>query len=166
MKYLKVGKILNTHGLKGEMKIFSLTDYDERFEELKWVYIEGYEEKFYIDKVKYRPKDILLSFKNYEDINQVEKFKGKYLLINESQKRDLPEDTYYIADIVGLEVYTLSGDYLGKVVQVLQAGSNEVYIIKDENGKEVMIPAVKEFMPEISLEKGKIIVTPIEGMIE
>ncbi|AOY77337.1 ribosome maturation factor RimM [Clostridium formicaceticum] len=166
MKYLKVGKILNTHGLKGEMKIFSLTDYDERFEELEWVYIEGYEERFYINKVKYRPKDILLSFKDYGDINLVEKFKGRYLLIDESQKRDLPEDTYYIADIIGLAVYTLQDEYLGKVVQVLQAGSNEVYIIKDDKGKEIMIPAVKEFMPEISLEKGKIIVRPIEGMIE
>ncbi|SES66933.1 16S rRNA processing protein RimM [Natronincola peptidivorans] len=166
MKYLKVGKILNTHGIKGEIKVFSLTDYDERFEELEYVYIEGHKEKFHISNVKYRPKDIIIAFKDHDDINNVEKFKGKYLLIDEGQKRELPEDTYYIVDIIGLDVYTIDHKYLGKVVDVLQAGSNEVYCIKNEAGKELMIPAVKEFIPEISLETGKIIVDPIEGMIE
>ncbi|SDK44528.1 ribosome maturation factor RimM [Natronincola ferrireducens] len=166
MKYLRIGKILNTHGIKGEVKVFSLTDYPERFEELKWIYIEDYKEKFHIKKVKYRPKDILLSFEGYDDINKVEKFKGKYLLIDESQKRELPEDTYYITDIIGLAVYTIADQYLGTVVDILQAGSNEVYVIKNKEGKEVLIPAVKEFVPEISLEAGKIIVKPIEGMIE
>jgi len=167
MRYLRVGKILNTHGIKGTLKILSLTDYEERFEELKWVYIQGYDEKFYINEIKYRPKDLLLSFKDYDDINKVEKFKGKYILIDESQKRDLPEDTYYIADIIGLDVFTVEDKYLGKVTDVLQAGSNEVYVIADEKSKkEILIPAVKEFMPEISLEKRRITVDPIEGMIE
>ncbi|SNR90132.1 16S rRNA processing protein RimM [Anaerovirgula multivorans] len=166
MKYIKVGKILNTHGIKGEVKVLSLTDYDERFEELEWIYIEGVEKKFYINSIKYRPKNLLISFKDYDDINQVEKFKGKYLLIDESQKRVLAEDTYYISDIIGLEVYTAEEEYLGKVVDILQAGSSEVYVIKNQQGKEVMIPAVKEFIPEISLETGRIIVKPIEGMIE
>ncbi|NLM04389.1 MAG: 16S rRNA processing protein RimM [Clostridiales bacterium] len=167
MKYLKVGKILNTHGIKGMLKIQSLTDYDERFEELEWVYIQGYSEKLYIDKISYRSKDILLSFKNYDDINKVEKFKGKYVLIDESQKRELPEDTHYIADLIGLDVYTVEEKYLGKVIDILQTGSADVYIIKDgKTNKEIMIPAVKEFIPIVSLEEGKIIVNPIEGMIE
>lgn len=167
MRYLRVGKILNTHGIKGTLKILSLTDYEERFEELKWVYIQGYDEKFYINEIKYRPKDLLLSFKDYDDINKVEKFKGKYILIDESQKRDLPEDTYYIADIIGLDVFTMEDEYLGKVIDILQTGSNEVYVIADEKSKkEILIPAVKEFMPEISLEKRRITVDPIEGMIE
>ncbi|MCC5912008.1 MAG: 16S rRNA processing protein RimM [Clostridiaceae bacterium] len=166
MKKLKVGKILNTHGIKGELKIGSLTDYDERFEELQWTYIEGYEEKFYINKIKYRPKDIIISLEGYTNINEVEKFKGKYLLIDETQKRDLPDDTYYVTDIIGLDVYTVKDEYLGKVVDILQAGSNEVYVIKGETGKEIMIPSVKEFIPEISLKDGKVLVDPIEGMIE
>lgn len=167
MKYLKVGKILNTHGIKGAVKVLSLTDYDERFEELEWVYIQDYNEKFYINEIRYRSKDLLLSFKDYDDINKVEKLKGKYILIDESQKRDLPEDTYYISDIIGLDVYTMEERYLGKVVDILQAGSNEVYVIRNkESKKEILIPAVKEFMPEISLEKRKITVNPIEGMIE
>lgn len=167
MKYLKVGKILNTHGIKGMLKILSLTDYDERFEELEWVYIQGYNEKFHIDKISYRPKDILISLQGFDDINKVEKFKGKYILIDESQKRELPEDTHYISDLIGLDVYTVKDQYLGKVIDILQGGSSDIYVIKNhDTNKEVMIPAVKEFIPTISLEDKKVIVDPIEGMIE
>jgi len=163
---LRVGKITNTHGIRGDVKVLPLTDYMERFEELEWVYIDGYREKFYIENIKYKPTLVILSFKGYEDINLVEKFKDKYLLIDETQRRDLPEDTYYIADIIGLDVYTVNDEYIGKVKDIIQTGSSEVYIIKSADNKEIMIPAVKEFIPEISLEKRKIVIDPIEGMIE
>ncbi|TCQ05838.1 16S rRNA processing protein RimM [Serpentinicella alkaliphila] len=166
MKMLRVGKIINTHGLKGELKVLSLSDYAERFEELEWVLIEGYKEKFYIESVKYQKSNVLITFKGYKDINQVEKFKNKYLLIDETQRRELPEGTYYIADIIGLDVYTMNNEYLGKVVDILQAGSNEVYVIQYGKSTPIMIPAVDEFIPHISIEEGKIIVNPIEGMIE
>lgn len=165
-KMLRVGKIINTHGIRGDLKVFPLTDYMERFEELDWVYIDDNNERFYIKSVKYMPTVVLLSFKGYENINLVEKFKDKYLFIDESQRRNLPEDTYYIADIIGLDVYTVKGEYIGKVEDIIQTGSNEVYIIKGESNKEIMIPAVKEFILEICLEEGKIIIDPIEGMIE
>ncbi len=166
MKFIKIGKILKTHGLRGQVSVLPLTDYVERFEEVGWVYIEGIKGKLYIKDVRYRPKDVLISFDGYNNITQVEQFKGQYLLIEEMQKRDLPRNTYYISDIIGLEAYTVDKRYLGKVVDILQAGSNEVYIIKDKDKKEIMIPAVREFIPEISLEEGKIIINPIEGMIE
>ncbi len=166
MKSLRVGQIVNTHGIRGGLKVIPLTDYDERFEELKWVYIEGLEEKFYITSLQYQKNNLIITFKGYQDINLVEKFKGKYLIIDETQRRQLPEDTYYIADILGLEVYTVEGDFLGKIKDVLQAGSNEVYLIEAVGGKEIMIPAVKEFVPEIDLKNKRITVKPIEGMIE
>jgi len=167
MKMLRVGKIINTHGLKGELKVLSLSDYAERFEELEWVLIEGYTEKFYIENVKYQKSNVLLSLKGYKDINEVEKFKNKYLLIDETQRRELPEGTYYIADIIGLEAYTVNNnEYLGKVVDILQTGSSEVYVIQNEKSAPIMIPFVDEFIPYISVEEGKILVNPIEGMIE
>ena len=166
MKSLRVGKIINTHGIKGGLKVIPLTDYDERFEELEWVYIEGLKDKFYITSVSYQKSNLIINFKGYQDINLVEKFKGKYLLIDETQRRELPEDTFYISDIIGLEVYTVENQYLGKVKDVIQAGSNEVYLIQSQEGKEIMIPSVKEFIPEIDLEKKRITVNPIEGMIE
>ena len=162
---LKVGKIINTHGIKGNLKVFPLTDYMERFEELNWVYIDGNDEKFYIKDVKYMPTVVLLSFKGYENIDSVEKFKDKYILIDESQRRNLPEDTYYIADIIGLDVYTVKNEYIGKVKDIIQTSSNDVYVIEGGNNKEIMIPAVEEFIPEVCLKEGKIIIDPIEGMI-
>ncbi len=164
-KMLKVGKIINTHGIKGNLKVFPLTDYMERFEELNWVYIDGNDEKFYIKDVKYMPAVVLLSFKGYENIDSVEKFKDKYILIDESQRRNLPEDTYYIADIIGLDVYTVKNEYIGKVKDIIQTSSNDVYVIEGGNNKEIMIPAVEEFIPEVCLKEGKIIIDPIEGMI-
>ncbi len=165
-KMLRVGKITNTHGIKGDLKVLPLTDYFERFEELEWVYIEGFKDKFYIENIKYKPTLVILSFEGYGDINLVEKFKDRYLLIDESQRRDLPEDTYYIADIIGLDVFTVKDEYIGKVVDIIQTGSSEVYVIRMDNRKEIMIPSVKEFMPDISLEKKRITIDPIEGMIE
>ncbi|GAB6088263.1 ribosome maturation factor RimM [Alkaliphilus crotonatoxidans] len=165
MKNLRVGQIVNTHGIKGALKVLPLTDYPERFEELEWVYIEGRQEKYYFEKIQYQNNTVLITFKGLNDINQVEGFKGKYLVIDSSQRRELPEDTYYIADLIGLEVYTVEGVYLGKIKEILQAGSNEVYVIQHED-KEVLIPAVKEFVPLIDLEARKVIVDPIEGMIE
>ena len=165
-KMLRVGKITNTHGIKGDLKVLPLTDYFERFEELEWVYIEGFKDKFYIENIKYKPTLVILSFEGYGDINLVEKFKDRYLLIDESQRRILPEDTYYIADIIGLDVFTVKDEYIGKVVDIIQTGSSEVYVIRMNKLKEIMIPSVKEFMPEISLEKKRITIDPIEGMIE
>ncbi|MBM7613635.1 ribosome maturation factor RimM [Alkaliphilus hydrothermalis] len=166
MKKLKVGRIINTHGIKGGLKVTPLTDELERFAELEWVYIEGVEGKFYINKVQYQKNNAIITFKDLDDINLVEKFKTKFLYIDESQKRELPEDTFYISDIIGLKAYTVDHVYLGKVKDILQAGSNEVYIIANEDGKEYLIPSVKEFIPVIDIEGGKIIVDPIEGMIE
>ena len=165
VKMLKVGKIVNTHGIKGDLKVLPLTDYMERFEELDWVYIEGNDERFYIKNVRYMPTVVLLSFKGYEDINLVKRFKDKYLFIDGNQRRDLPEDTYYIADIVGLDVYTTKGEYIGRVKDIIQTSSNDVYVIEGEGNREIMIPSVEEFIPEICLGEGKIIIDPIEGMV-
>ncbi len=162
---LKVGKIINTHGIKGGLKVFPLTDYMERFEELDWVYIDGDNKKFYIKNVKYMPSVVLLFFEGYENIDSVEKFKNRYIYIGESQREDLPENTHYITDIIGLDVYTVKNEYIGKVEDIIQTGSNDVYVIRDENSKEIMIPAVDRFIPKICLEEEKVIIDPIEGMI-
>ena len=164
-KNLRIGQIVNTHGIKGGLKVLPLTDYPERFEEIEWVYIEGQPEKYYLKKVQYQNSTVLITLKGYEDINLVERFKGKYLLIDSSQRRELPEDTYYIADLIGLKAYTVAGEYLGEVSEVLQAGSSEVYVIEDQ-GKKIMIPAVKEFVPVIDMKERKMLIDPIEGMIE
>lgn len=165
MKYLRVGKIASTHGIRGAIKVFPTTDYPERFEELEYVYLEK-NEKLFISKVQYHKNMVILTFKEYDDINQVEKLKGKELFIDETQKRELPEDTFYIVDVIGIDVYTDNEVYLGKVKDIIQAGASEVYVIANEEGKEYMIPSVKEFIPIIDINNKRIVVKPIEGMIE
>ncbi|KAB3535193.1 16S rRNA processing protein RimM [Alkaliphilus pronyensis] len=164
MKFLRVGKIVNTHGIKGGLKVVPTTDYPERFEELEYVYLDK-TTKLTINKIQYVKNMVIVTFQDYGDINLVEGFKGKALYIDESQRRELPEDTYYIIDLIGIDVYTVDEVYLGKVKDIIQTGPSEVYVIRNDEGKEVMIPAVKEFMPVIDIEAKKIIVKPIEGMI-
>ncbi|WP_243136892.1 ribosome maturation factor RimM [Alkaliphilus serpentinus] len=165
MKYLRVGKIASTHGIKGAVKVFPTTDYPERFEELKYVYLDK-TDKLIINNVQYQKNMVILTFKEFNDINQVERLKGKELFIDESQRRKLPEDTYYIADIIGIDVYTDKDVYLGKVKDIIQTGPSEVYVIGNDEGKEYMIPSVKEFIPIIDIDNKRIVVKPIEGMIE
>lgn len=164
MQFLRVGKIVNTHGIRGGVKVIPTTDYPERFEELEYVYLDK-THKLIIKKLQYVKNMVVLTFNDYEDINLVEGLKGKQLYIDETQRRELPEDTYYIIDLIGLDVYTIDEVYLGQVKDIIQTGPSEVYVIRDDKGKEVMIPAVKEFMPVIDIEAKKIIVKPIEGMI-
>ncbi|MCD5410164.1 MAG: ribosome maturation factor RimM [Clostridiales bacterium] len=165
-KQLRIGQIVGTHGLKGAVKVYPLTDYIERFEELDYVFVEETNEKLIITGVKYKPNIVILQLENYDDINKVEKFRNSYLMIEERQRRKLPEDIHYITDIIGLSVYTLDNTYVGKIENIIQSGSNEVYVIKDDKKRETLIPSVKEFVVEINLEEQKIIVSPIEGMIE
>ncbi|PHS35227.1 MAG: 16S rRNA processing protein RimM [Alkaliphilus sp.] len=163
---LRIGQIVGTHGLKGAVKVYPLTDYIERFEELDYVFVEDTNEKLIIAGIKYKPNIVILQLEKYDDINKVEKFRDSYLIIEEKQRRNLPEDTYYITDIIGLSVYTLDNKYIGKVENIIQSGSNEVYVIKDDKKRETLIPSVKEFIVEINLREKKIVVNPIDGMIE
>ncbi|KXZ40060.1 16S rRNA processing protein RimM [Alkalithermobacter thermoalcaliphilus JW-YL-7 = DSM 7308] len=165
-KYFKVGQIVNTQGLKGEMRVYPLTDYKERFEEIQWVYIgDDLQTKYFIEKVRYKNNLAIIKLKGIDNINEVEKLRNKYLVIPRENARELEEDAYFIADLIGLNAYTVDGKYLGVLEDVMQPGANDVYVIKSEDGKEYLIPAVKQFVPEININERKIIIDPIEGMI-
>ncbi|OPJ55634.1 ribosome maturation factor RimM [Alkalithermobacter paradoxus] len=164
-KHFKIGQIVNTQGLRGEMRVYPLTDYKERFEEIQWVYIgDDFNNKHFIEKVRYKNSMVILKIKGIDDINQVERLKNKYLVIPRENARELEEDTYFIADLIGLEVYTVNGEYVGILEDVMQPGANDVYVIKN-GSKEYLIPAIKQFVPHINMNERKIIIDPIEGMI-
>ncbi|RKD34411.1 ribosome maturation factor RimM [Thermohalobacter berrensis] len=163
--YIQIGKIVNTHGIKGELKVIPLTDDIERFEKLDTIFIEKEEDEFQVKKVWYKKNFVILKLKGYNNINDVLKFKNRFILIHKDDAIELPEDSYFIFEIKGLDVYHINGEKIGKVVDVLQPGANDVYVVKNGN-KEYLIPAVKEFIKEINLEEGKIVIDPIEGMIE
>ena len=166
-KYLEVGQIVNTFGIKGEVKVNPFTDDLERFEELKTVYVEKKKELilYEIEHVKYSKNMVILKLKGIENPEDAQKFKGCYLKIDRKDARKLPEGTYFIADLIGLDVYTDEGNLLGKVNDIFNRGSSDIYSIKNEEGKEILLPAIKDVIKQVDLEEGKIIVHIIEGLL-
>ena len=159
-EYFEVGQIVNTFGIKGQLKVKPFTDDMERFEELKTVYIckKNEMKKVEIEDVKYNKQCVLLKVKGIEDLTEAEKYKGLFLKIDRKDAKKLPKDTYFIADILGLEVYTDEGELLGKVDDIFPTGANDVYVVKNELGKQILLPSIPEVIKEIDLEKGKVIV--------
>ena len=166
-KYLEIGQIVNTFGIKGQVKVKPFTDDINRFDELKEVYVEKKHELklFQIEKVNYSKNMVILKLKGIETPEQAETLRNSYLKINRKDAKKLPEGTYYIADLIGLDVYTDEVKFLGKVDYIYNAGSSDIYVVKDEQGKEVLLPAIKDVLKQVDLENGKIIVHIIEGLI-
>lgn len=167
MDYIQVGKIINTQGIKGEVKIYPLTDDISRFDELEKVYIGEEKVLVYIEKNWSKKEFVILKFVGYDDINEVLKFKNEYLYIEEKDKIKLEEDSYFIFDIVGCNVLDIKGNKIGIVTQVITNTGNDIYIIKSEdNSKNYLVPAVKQFIKKVDIENKEIIIEPIEGLIE
>ena len=166
-KYFEVGQIVNTFGVKGLVKVKPFTDDVERFEELKKVYICKKEklEEVEIEEVKYHKDMVLLKLKGIENMNQAEMLKGLYLKIDRKNAKKLPKDTYFIADLLGLDVYSDENEYLGKVDDIFPTGANDVYVVKDENGKQLLLPGISDVIKEIDLEKEKIVVHLLKGLV-
>ncbi len=167
-KYLELGQIVNTYGIKGFVKVNPFTDDIKRFEELKSVYIDikGTLKEFTIQEVKYSKNTVLIKFKEILDINEAEKYKNYYIKINRENAIKLPKDTYFIADLIGLEVYNINNnELLGILDDIFPTGSNDVYVIKDKLGKQILLPATKEVIKNIDVENGKIFVNLIKGLI-
>lgn len=167
MDYTIVGKIINSHGLKGEVKVYPLTHDIERFSKLKVAYLGDEKIKVEINGVKYHKGIPILKFKEYDDINEIMKFKDMNLYVDDDHKIVLPKDHYFIYDLINCQVFDVSGNNLGYISNVIQAASNDVYVITDiANNKEYLIPVVKQFVKQVDIENKKIIIDPIEGMIE
>lgn len=166
-KYFEVGQIVNTFGVKGMLKVKPFTDDVERFEELEKVYICKKEklEEVEIEEVKYHKDMVLLKVKGIDNINEAEKVKGLYLKIDRKNAKKLPKDTYFIADLLGLEVYTDKGEFLGKVDDIFRTGANDVYVVKNETGKQLLLPGIPDVIKQIDLEKEKIIVHLLKGLV-
>ena len=167
MDYIQIGKIINTHGIKGEVKVQPLTDDITRFDCLKTVYLGNDKLKVKVEGIKYHKNMVILKFERFNNINEVLSYKEDFIYIDEKEKIDLPDNHFFIFDIIGCLVFNTEGEKIGIITQVLQSVSNDIYIVKDdEKNKEYMIPAVKEFFININIDKKEIVIDPIEGMIE
>jgi 16S rRNA processing protein RimM len=165
-KYLEIGQIVNTFGIKGMVKIRPFTDDIRRFDKLKKVYIKKNNVKEYeIEEVKYHKDMVLIKFKGIENLEQANLLRNYYLLINRDEEEPLEEGRYYIVDMLGIEVYTDEGKKLGILDDIFNTGSNDVYVIKDELGKQILLPAIKEVIKQVNIENKKMIVHLIPGLI-
>lgn len=160
-----IGKIINTKGIKGELKIYPMTKDIDRFYDLEYVYIGETLDKLKIKKIYDYNNLIYMSFEDYEDINKVLKYKEKYVYVHSDDKVELEEGEYFIDDIIGLEMVDLKNNKLGKVVDVIENPANDLYVLKSYENKLSYIPAVSRFIKDIDLEKGIITIDPIEGLI-
>jgi len=167
MDYTIVGKIINTHGIKGEVKVYPLTDDIERFSDLEKVYIGDSKKKFHINRVRYHKGFPIIGFREIQDINEVLPYRDEYIYVDQEDRIVLPEDHYFIHDLIDCSVYDMDNNLIGILKDVIQYTANDVYVVKDEaNRKEYLIPAVKEFVKEVDIENKRIYIDPIEGMIE
>lgn len=166
-EYLEIGQIVNTNGLKGFLKVKPLTDDITRFEELETVYVQKAKEliEFRIQEVKYVKNMVLLKLEGIDDITEAEKYKNFYIKINRKDAVELDKDSYFIIDIIGCEVFTEENQKLGKVVDVFPTGSNDVYTVKNEEGKEILLPAIADVIKDVDVKNKKIVIHLMEGLI-
>jgi len=167
IEYLEIGKIVNTHGIKGELKVLPLTDDSRRYDRLRSLFIEqkGELRKYDIEYVRYHKGFVLLKLLGIENMEEAELLRNHVLKIHRKDAIKLPEGSYFICDMIGMQVNDISGKQIGLLEDVLKTGSNDVYIVKKED-KEILIPALKSVVKRIDLESKQMIVDLPEGIME
>ncbi|MBR5152377.1 MAG: 16S rRNA processing protein RimM [Clostridia bacterium] len=161
---LELGKVVNTHGIRGELKIQPWCDEPELFHELEYFYING--KKYEILRTRIHKNCIIAQVEGISSINEAELLKNCVITIERDALGELPDGTYYIADLEGLEVHTLEGKVLGRIDEIIKTGSNDVYVLKETGGKPVLIPVIEDVVKEVNVEEGYVLVELLKGLID
>ena len=165
---LRVGVITTTHGVRGEVKVYPTTDDAERFLELEEIWLDTGKERLplKIQNVKFFKNMVILKFEGYDDINAVQAWRQKDLLVTREQAVELQEDEYFIGDLIGLHVEDEEGNALGVLRDVLETGANDVYLVSRPGEKDLMLPATKDCIREVDLESGIMRVRVLPGLLD
>lgn len=165
-QFLQVGVISSTHGIRGEVKVFPTTDDPARFKKLKKVLLDTGKERLELEiqSVKFFKQFVIVKFRGIDNINDIEKYKGKSLMVPREDAVQLEEDEYYIADLIGMEVYT-DGGWFGTLKDVMETGANEVYIIDSDEHGEVLVPAIQDCILDVDVEKQTMKIRLMDGLI-
>ena len=158
----EIGKIVNTFGIKGEVKVTPYTDDIEQFKKIKSIYVNN--TLMQVQSAKFQKNVVILKLKDVDDMTAAENLRNSIIEAKRSKKK-LPENTYYIADLIGLDVYTDEGNLLGNVTDIYNTGANDIYTVKTLEGKEVLLPAIKDVIKQVDLQNEKIIVHLLKGLI-
>lgn len=165
-QFLQVGVISSTHGIRGEVKVFPTTDDPARFKKLKKVLLDTGKERLELEiqSGKFFKQFVIVKFRGIDNINDIEKYKGKSLMVPREDAVQLEEDEYYIADLIGMEVYTDGGRF-GTLKDVMETGANEVYIIDSDEHGEVLVPAIHDCILDVDVEKQTMKIRLMDGLI-
>lgn len=165
---LRVGVISSTHGVRGEVKVYPTTDDVNRFKKLKTVILDTGREQMtlHIEGVKFFKNMVILKFREFHNINDIEKYKGRDLLVTREQAVKLQPNENFIVDLIGLKVVTDEGKDFGTLKDVLQTGANDVYVIEDQEGKEYLFPAIPQCVLDVNLEEQTVTVHIMDGLLE
>ena len=165
-----VGKIVNTHGVKGEVRVIRITDFEERFAPDSELYAvhenEGSSIPLVVDGHRKHKNFDLLHFEGYNSLNEAEKLKDAMLKVKEDQLSSLEEGEFYYHQVIGCMVFTLEGEELGPVEEILSPGANDVWVIRRKNQKDLLIPYIEEVVKTVDVKEKKIFIDPMEGMLE
>lgn len=160
---MELGYVNNVRGLRGEIKVIHYCDFKEFFEELDSVIIKNTE--YTIEAIKYYKDQVVLKLCGVDTVEAAEALKNQTVYANKSDLPPLEEGVFYIADIIGIKAYLSDGTYVGEVTDVIQNGPTDIFELKSDEGKQLLIPRVAEFIPYISIEEKKMTITPIEGLL-
>ena len=166
--YFRVGVITSPHGLKGEVKVFPTTDDATRFKNLKKCIIRTKKQEFEVEKntCKFFKNMVILSFKEFTDINQVEGLRQAEIYVSREDAVPLQEDEYYIADVLDMDIVDESDNKLGTLKDVMQTGANDVFVVETVNEKELLLPVIKDCVLNIDYDNKKIVVRLMKGMLD
>lgn len=167
LRYLAIGRVARAHGVRGEISVVVLTDFPERFETTEWVYLGNeYEATAYrLEKYRWHKKNILLTLAGISDRDQAEQLKGQFVQVPLEEAVPLPEGSYYLYQLMGLQVITTDGEDLGFIADIIETGANDVYVVKKDGQPDILLPAIADVMKSIDIEKGQMTVALIEGLI-
>jgi 16S rRNA processing protein RimM len=165
---LQVGVITQTHGIKGEVKVFPTTDDVNRFKKLKHVILDTGKEnlELEVEGVKFFKQYVILKFKGFDNINDIEKYKGKSLLVTRENAVKLRKDEYFIVDMIGMKVITEDEKDFGILKEVMPTGANDVYVVETLDGKEVLLPAIKQCILNVDIENQLMKVHIMKGLLD
>jgi 16S rRNA processing protein RimM len=163
MDKIRIGKVVNTVGLRGEIKVYNYAESPERYQNLSQIYVG--EELFDIEKVRLQKNTVILKIQGVDSLEQGEKLRGQDVYFSAELLEELPSGSYYIRDLIGISVYDRQGNLLGKLKDVIKGAAQDLYEI-DTGGKMVLLPGVSEFVLQVDLESGRIVVDPPKGLME
>lgn len=165
-EFIIIGKVVSTQGNKGEVNVLPLTDSIDRFKNLDNVFLRSKKSQtiLNVEKIRKRKDTVILKLKDIENIEEAKMVVGSFLEVERKNAVKLPKETYFIFEIIGLEVYDENNIFLGKVENVISTGSNDVYVVKSKDKEELFIPAIREVVKNVNLEKKRITIKMVDGL--